>query len=88
MCCPGSQCCTDHKPSEQVWLKRLTNPEPGHKAIAGERASFLIFDPIAWDLVSPKRPCQHTSCGIFWYSPVYHSLHATCCALPIDHLLC
>ena len=44
--------CSSDLPVEQVWLKRLTNPEPGHKAVAGERASFLIFDPIAWDLVS------------------------------------
>ena len=42
----------------QVWLKRLTNPEPGHKAVAGERASFIIFDPIAWDLVSSVMPSQ------------------------------
>ena len=40
----------------QVWLKRLTNPEPGHKAVAGERASFIIFDPIAWDLVRNDCP--------------------------------
>ena len=34
-----------------MWLKRVATVDPGHKAPAGERAAFAIFDPMAWELV-------------------------------------